>query len=164
MEDRRGGEGRDPFTRSITIEYPPMTVKPLPIFSRSCETDRSNGSSSVRELGWEIKLMTFEYSNTLNSACIRSYVEANNTHRWGRWTGMKREVRLQLGLGERWFNRAWKLLWQLWKLSFSRTTCNKNVLRRHWSIPISNLTARIRSFVKMVIIEMVCLKIRYHVL
>lgn len=120
MEDRRGGEGRDPFNRSITIEYPPMTVKPLPIFSRSCETDRSNGSSSVRELGWEIKLMTFEYSNTLNSACIRSYVEANNTHRWGRWTGMKREVRLELGLGERWFNRAWKLLWQLWKLSSSR--------------------------------------------
>lgn len=80
----------------------------------AAETDRSNGSSSVRELGWEIKLMTFEYSN------IHSYVEANNTHRWGRWTEMKREVRLQLGLGERWFNRAWKLLWQLWKLSSSR--------------------------------------------
>lgn len=102
----------------------------------AAETDRSNGSSSVRELDWEIKLMTFEYSN------IHSYVEANNTHRWGRWTEMKREVRLQLGLGERWFNRAWKLLWQLWKLSFSRTTCNENVLRRHWSIPISNLIDR----------------------
>lgn len=102
--------------------------------TRSSMQTGSNGLSPVRESRWEIKLMTVKFHIRL---WITRYdvpdAEANDTHRWGGWTGM--EVRLQLGLGERWFNQPWNLqLCQLWKLSSSvneasdETTCNENVL------------------------------------
>ena len=152
-ESRRGG-GRerteDPFNRSITTEYLWNSYETSlivvgttrPRVKIICSRDRSwsrtrssmqtgsNGLSPVRESRWEIKLMTVKFHIRL---WITRYdvpdAEANDTHRWGGWTGM--EVRLQLGLGERWFNQPWNLqLCQLWKLSSSvneasdETTCN----------------------------------------
>ena len=157
--NRDGEEGERGQRTHSTVQLPPniyeIAMKPIFNRSRNCESkgedylgsrDRSwsrtrssmqtgsNGLSPVRESRWEIKLMTVKFHIRL---WITRYdvpdAEANDTHRWGGWTGM--EVRLQLGLGERWFNQPWNLqLCQLWKLSSSvneasdETTCNENVL------------------------------------